>query len=118
MSNTTWIEFVAFDELVTLMAKASSVLCHAGVGTIMTSLQNGHTPVVIPRQARLGEHVDDHQMDIANRFAERGLIHCVTGDEDLEPLLTARADPDRGRIGGGSEELRRRVSEAVDSSAR
>ena len=113
MPNTTWVEFMSFEDVVEMMDKADSVVCHAGVGTIMTALQAEHTPVVIPRRADRGEHVDDHQMDIASRFAERGLVRCVTPETDLVPLLEPRGEnPDR-RIGMGSTELRAAVSKAV-----
>jgi len=113
MPNTTWIEFLPFDELVATMASADNVVCHAGVGTIMTALQAGHTPVVIPRLAHHAEHVDDHQLDIATRFAERGLVRCVAFETDLAPLLTPRDENSNRRIGRGSVELRAFVSRAV-----
>jgi UDP-N-acetylglucosamine--N-acetylmuramyl-(pentapeptide) pyrophosphoryl-undecaprenol N-acetylglucosamine transferase len=118
LPNTTWVELIAFDELVDTIAKADSVVCHAGVGTIMTALQAGHTPVVIPRQARHGEHVDDHQIEIANHFAERGLVRCVVSETDLAPLLTTRGDGSDGKIGKGGAELRAVVSRAVVAEPR
>lgn len=113
--NTTWVEFMPFEALVDAMVQADSVVCHAGVGTIMTALQAGHTPVVIPRQAQHGEHVDDHQLDIAMHFAERGLVRRVTCERDLGPLLTPRREADDQRIGKGSVELRATVYNAVDA---
>jgi UDP-N-acetylglucosamine transferase subunit ALG13 len=118
MPGTTWVELMAFDELVETMARAESVVCHAGVGTIMTALQAGHTPVVIPRQAQHGEHVDDHQLDIATHFAERGLVRCVTSETDLVPLLTARGENSSPRVGKGSVELRAVVAAAADAEPR
>ena len=108
---------MSFDELVSTMRKADNVVCHAGVGTIMIALKTGHTPVVIPRRATLREHVDDHQMDIAIRFRERGLVRCVTIETDLAPLLAARRDDTSRRIGEASSELRTAVSAAVDAKA-
>jgi len=118
MPNAVWIEFMPYEEVVDVMAKADSVICHAGVGTIMTALKAGHTPVVIPRLAQYGEHVDDHQLDIATRFAERGLVRCVTTETDLALLLTPRGDSASRGIGKGSPELRRAVSDAVATGAR
>jgi UDP-N-acetylglucosamine transferase subunit ALG13 len=119
MPNTTWVEFMRFEEVVNTMIKADSVVCHAGVGTIMTALQAGHTPTVIPRQARYGEHVDNHQLDIATRFAERGLIRCVISETNLATLLAPRGDDPDWKIGRGSKELRAVVSDSVaDGSAR
>jgi UDP-N-acetylglucosamine transferase subunit ALG13 len=113
MPNTIWVEFMSYDEMVNAMAKADSVICHAGVGTIMTALKARHIPVVIPRQAQHGEHVDDHQLDIATRFAERGLVRCVTSETDLAPLLTPRGENSGLQIGQGSAQLRAAISDAV-----
>jgi UDP-N-acetylglucosamine transferase subunit ALG13 len=111
--NVTWVEFMGFEKIAEIMNEADSVVCHAGVGTIMSALKRGHTPVVIPRLASFGEHVDDHQLDIAMRLAERGLVRCVTTQTDLTPLLCPRAiDPDR-QMGRGSNQLRELVSAAV-----
>ena len=118
MPNTTWVEFMAFDEVVATMTRADSVVCHAGVGTIMTALKTGHTPVVIPRQARYGEHVDDHQLDIASRFAERNLVRFVTSETDLAPLLTPGGENGSRQIGKGSAALRCAVSHAVAGEPR
>lgn len=113
MPNAIWVEFMPFDEVVATMTRADSVVCHAGVGSIMTALQLGHTPVVLPRLARHGEHVDDHQLDIARRFAERGLVRCVTSETDLAPLLTPRNEHGERPIGNGSTALRTAVADAV-----
>ncbi len=118
MPNTTWIEFMAFDDVVETMTRADSVVCHAGVGTIMTALQAGHTPVVLPRQARYSEHVDNHQLDIATRFAERGLIRCLNAETDLAQLLAPCNDGSGHEIGKGSLELRAAVSDAVTAGRR
>jgi UDP-N-acetylglucosamine transferase subunit ALG13 len=107
-----------YEEMVDAMERASSVICHAGVGTIMSALKVGHTPVVIPRRAQYGEHVDDHQLDIANRFAERGLVVCVTSERDLAPLLTPRSESEDRPIGKGGTALRAAVSHAVAARPR
>jgi UDP-N-acetylglucosamine transferase subunit ALG13 len=118
MPNTSWVEFMAFDELVATMQSARSVVCHAGVGTIVTAIRAGHVPVVIPRQPERNEHVDGHQMDIASRYAERGLIRCVLSDADLLPLLAPRCEDPSPAIGKGSEELRSAVLAAVAGGPR
>jgi UDP-N-acetylglucosamine transferase subunit ALG13 len=116
--NTTWLEYMSFEDIVEAMAKAQSVICHAGVGTIMVAMQTGHTPVVIPRQARYREHVDDHQVDIATRFASRHLVRCVTAEVDLEQLLIPRSEDARQRIGQGNKQLRSAVAETAAAEPR
>lgn len=51
-------------------------------------------PVVVPRLARLGEVVDDHQVTFGRWMAERGQAHCVEDEEGLRAHLDAAlADP-------------------------
>jgi len=79
-----------FDELAETMRAARVVVCHAGVGSILTALANGKRPVTVPRLARFGEAVDDHQLPFARRLAEAGLITLV---EDPAELAGAVASP-------------------------
>ena len=55
----------AFDEL---LAQASMLISHAGAGTIAMALQHDKRLLVVPRLARFGEHVNDHQIATARRF--------------------------------------------------
>jgi len=108
MHGFRWREFLSYEEVLALMQESSSVVCHAGVGTIMTALGLAKTPVVIPRLRRFGEHVDDHQLQIAAEFERRGLIvACMEGD-DLSSALAAaqRIHSERDRSNG---DLRRAV---------
>jgi UDP-N-acetylglucosamine transferase subunit ALG13 len=55
------------------IAAADLVISHAGTGSILTALALGRRPVVVPRRAAHGEHVDSHQDDLARYVAEAGL---------------------------------------------
>jgi UDP-N-acetylglucosamine transferase subunit ALG13 len=79
-----------YDELVGHIRDARVVVCHAGVGSVLTSLANGKVPVVVPRLARYGEAVDDHQLPFARRLAEHRAVRLV---EDAAGLPAAIASP-------------------------
>lgn len=53
--------------------EADVVVTHAGVGTVLDLFELGIFPIVLPRRAANGEHVDDHQQQIANELQGRGL---------------------------------------------
>jgi UDP-N-acetylglucosamine transferase subunit ALG13 len=84
-----WQAYLAFDALEGAMAEAAAVVCHGGPGTILGARHLGAVPIVVPRQHRLGEHVDDHQVAFARRLAAAGDggIHLAETEPDLHRLL-------------------------------
>ena len=79
-------------ELSEAMREADVVVAHAGVGTALAAFELGRRPLLVPRRFSLGEHVDDHQPQIARELAERGLAVSVDADElSLDDLLMAAA---------------------------
>lgn len=98
---TRWAaeKMMPFDRVQALMAEARIVVTHGGPASIMQALAHGKVPVVVPRQAKFGEHVDDHQVRFARKIGDRVLV--VLDIADLAPTL---ADYDRrvAGLGGGS----------------
>lgn len=85
--GATCLEYVSFDEFVQLVKDARVVITHGGVGSILVTLMNGKRPVVMPRLARYGEHVDDHQVELSRRLAQIGVVELVEDRRDLERAL-------------------------------
>lgn len=67
---------VAAAEMSQALAMADAVVAHAGTGIALAALEAGRLPVLVPRQSRHGEHVDDHQLNIALELCLRDL--CIT----------------------------------------
>ena len=112
MAGVTWIRFTTYDRIVELCREASAVVCHAGVGTIMTALRTGKVPLLIPRLACFGEAVDDHQLQISAELAKRGLVVPLADTDNIHAALrlTAAVCPPHER----NDSFRRAVAEAVD----
>jgi UDP-N-acetylglucosamine transferase subunit ALG13 len=74
------------------MQEADAVVAHAGVGTALAAFEVGVCPLLIPRRYALKEHVDDHQIQIADELAKRDLVLSVDATKlRLEDLLAAGA---------------------------
>lgn len=113
LKNCSWEQFVEWSVMRQHLADASVVVGHAGVGFILLALQTGKIPVVIPRLARFHEHVDDHQVEIAEGFAQRGLVvHCRDSAHSDESVATARSSSMAAVETGRS--LRKAVFEAAN----
>jgi UDP-N-acetylglucosamine--N-acetylmuramyl-(pentapeptide) pyrophosphoryl-undecaprenol N-acetylglucosamine transferase len=79
-------------ELTQAIREADVLVAHAGVGTALAALEVGKCPVLVPRRLAHGEHVDDHQIQIAGELDSRGLALSVDADDlQLEHLLAAAA---------------------------
>jgi UDP-N-acetylglucosamine transferase subunit ALG13 len=77
-----------------LMGRAAVVVGHAGPGTVLDARAAGRLPVVIPRLARHGEVVDDHQVTFGRWMDVRGMARCVDDEAGLRVHLDAAlADP-------------------------
>lgn len=81
------VDSLDFDEVNALLDKAEMALCHGGTGSIITALQHGCRVVVMPRLHALGEHYDDHQLQIATALHERGLVSVAADADDLPRAL-------------------------------
>lgn len=91
-------EFVPGPELEHAMREADVIVAHAGTGTALTAFELGRCPVLVPRRASHGEHVDDHQLVTARALAERGLaVHAEVGELDQGVLERAAARTVRRR---------------------
>ena len=94
-TNRSHLPGATFNELsseqfVDAAMKADVVVTHAGVGTILQLLEMGIHPVVLPRRSELGEHVDNHQLQITRLVSDLGIATAVDPrDLTLEHLHAA-----------------------------
>lgn len=66
--------FMENEEFKQYLYDADLVITHAGTATIIKAAKEKKRIIVVPRLAKYGEHVDDHQMQIADMFEEAGLL--------------------------------------------
>lgn len=106
------VAFMPFDEMVECFRAADVVVTHAGVGSILCARREGHTPLVVPRRGDLGEHVDDHQLELTRALAEHGTVVPVLEVERLAAAVAAA--PPRGPAQATAEPgLARHVRQAL-----
>jgi UDP-N-acetylglucosamine transferase subunit ALG13 len=74
------------------VTEASSIISHAGIGTIKIALDNNKPLLVMPRLKKYGEVVNDHQVATARKFEELGHILAVYEAEDLPDCIRRLKD--------------------------
>ncbi len=81
------VEYLQRTQLIEEFQRASVVVCHGGPATIMECRKNGLVPIVVPREERFDEHVNDHQVDFCERLAAHGDIQLARTKDEFFRLL-------------------------------
>lgn len=85
--NAKYFRFAPRDHVNKLYASARIIVCHSGVGSIITALEYCRSIIVVPRLKIYGEHIDDHQIEIAKELEMRGIVTVVYNTEDLKKVI-------------------------------
>jgi UDP-N-acetylglucosamine transferase subunit ALG13 len=81
--HCTAIGFVDRAEYERLVNASELIIAQAGAGSIVEALRAGRVPVIMPRCAARGEHVDDHQFELARQLGHAGRVVVAPEPEDL-----------------------------------
>ena len=87
--NIAWAEFVAAPTFDRLFRGTDLVVSHAGMGTVLSAMRAGKPLLVMPRQAALGEHRNDHQLASARRLSELWRVEVVFDEAELISRLSS-----------------------------
>ena len=83
-----WSRLISFDQMSEFIQKADIIITHGGPATFMSAIANGKKPIVVPRQEKYDEHVNDHQVDFAQQVKEKyNSIEVVTEISKLRNYL-------------------------------
>ncbi len=80
------LPFVDMPTFESLIARAQVLILHAGAGATLHAIRAGKKPILVPRRACFGEHVNDHQLEFAHQLAMTGRVIFV---EELQELANA-----------------------------
>ena len=92
-----WLNPAQIDEAA---RRARFVVCHSGSGIIGVALRNGRRPLVLPRLHGHGEHVDDHQVQIARKLEQMGLAVALDGEIGAAHVAAAAAPLPEAAVAG------------------
>jgi UDP-N-acetylglucosamine transferase subunit ALG13 len=85
-------DFLRMDEFQQHVASADVLIMHAGAGSVIHAIRSGKVPVVVPRQAQLGEHIDNHQNEFANQLRDTGKAVVCTEPQQLLAAVKCAMD--------------------------
>lgn len=85
-----WEAFMPVETFNQHLQAASLIISHAGMGNIITALENRKPIIVMNRQYALGEHRNDHQLDGLSWMGQLPGIYTATTQAELYALLARR----------------------------
>lgn len=109
------VDFLNREQFQEMIEKSKIVITHSGVGTIIKALNAGKKVVVVPRLSKYGEHVDDHQIQIANAFSSRNYVFMCMNLEKLSEVLHEIKDHTFDKYHSGNEKAIAVINKFLDS---
>ena len=81
-------KLVNYNDMQKYLKTARIIITHGGPASFIAPLTIGKIPIVVPRQKKFNEHVNDHQKDFVEQVVARDntIIPCYDID-DLERLI-------------------------------
>ncbi|GAA2721743.1 glycosyltransferase [Cellulomonas aerilata] len=108
----TSVEFMPREAFEEAMESAAIVVSHGGAGAVASAIRAGKRPIIFARRRALGEHVDDHQLQLARKLDELGLAVLVVDritPEDVAATRDVRGAP----VQSGSPRVADRLRDVV-----
>lgn len=66
---------------------ADLIIAHGGTGALISASKKGKNIIAVPRLAKYGEHVDDHQMQIVKVLEAEGYVRAVYDIDRLGSVI-------------------------------
>ena len=92
--NYQYKRFLSVDEFKEYQSKADLIISHGGTGALISALKMGKQLLAVPRLAKYGEHIDDHQLQVKEVLAKEGYLRRVLDMDDLlETIESFKINP-------------------------
>lgn len=113
--NFKYKEFLDRDEFKDIMNKCDIVIAHGGTGAIITAVKQGKKVIGVPRLAKYGEHVDDHQIQIVKEFEDLNLISTVYDMNDFKKIFNKIILQKFNSYKSNTENIIKNIEEFIES---
>jgi len=82
-NNFKYYRFLENSDYMEYLEKSRILITHAGVGTLLNCLELKKVPIILPRLSEYGEHLDNHQQELAFKLDKLGLALLANDEKDL-----------------------------------
>ena len=79
--NCKSYKLIGYEEMKEYIAEARIVITHGGPASFVAPLSIGKIPIVVPRQYKYNEHVNDHQLEFV-RAVEKRMKNIIVAENE------------------------------------
>ena len=85
-----WSKLISYEDMEKYNREANLIITHGGPASFLAPLSHGKIPIVVPRQVKYEEHVNDHQLEFVKEVEKRmGIIIPVYDIKDLKSIIVS-----------------------------
>lgn len=114
--NYRYKQFLDRDEFTNIMGKCDKVITHGGTGAIIGAVKREKKVIAVPRLAKFGEHVDDHQVQLLKEFDQIGFISACYDIRDFESIYSNLNDISFKRYVSNTKMILNSIQEFIEGS--
>ena len=107
-------DLINMDDFDKLIKDCNILITHGGVGNILTGLKYGKKIIAAARLAKYGEHTNDHQLQIVDKFADEGYILKLDNFNKLNDVLKKAIKFEPKEYVSNTENFCRHLMEEID----
>lgn len=91
-NNMKIFDYIPYEKFNEYISKADLVITHGGVGSIIAAVKLGKKVIAVARLQKYGEHTNDHQLQVIDKFAKDGYIIDGTDETNLIEYISKAKD--------------------------
>lgn len=113
--NYEYVDFMNQDDFNKKLDECDLLITHAGTGVIVNAVKKEKKVIAIPRLAKYGEHVDDHQIQLISQFEELNFIEPCYELEEIENKLEIVKDKNYNKYVSNTDTIIESIKEFIEN---
>lgn len=115
-NNMEIFDLIDRDKFAKLIEECDLLITHGGVGSILTGLKNNKKIIAAPRLEKYGEHTNDHQLEIIEKFSGAGFILPLYDFDKLDQALLDIKKFKPKKYKSNTENMIKLIEEYIDNN--
>lgn len=112
--NIKIIDYCSLQEMEKKMQEANIIITHGGVASIITGIKKEKKVIAAARKMEFGEHVNNHQEQIIENFAQSGYILELKDFEKLDEFLIQAENFVPKKFAGNNENFKSKLKLEIE----